>query len=63
MDTDQMCRAVAEMSDNQLVIVSDSDREFILGLQMLIEMEERIPASYIPRVEKIYSEFQVNSVL
>jgi hypothetical protein len=63
MDYAQMLEAVREMSANQLVIISDNDREFILGIDMLLEMEERIPASYIPRVEKIYAEFQRNQVL
>jgi hypothetical protein len=50
------------MEAGQQLIISDSDREFVLGLALMLEMGEPISASYFPRVEKIYSEFQQNQV-
>jgi hypothetical protein len=58
-----MCAAVREMADNQIILISDADRELILGLALQLEMRERIPASYAPRVEKIYATYQQNQYL
>jgi hypothetical protein len=54
---------VQEMIENQIVIISDSDREFVLGIALLFETGEPVPASYGERVQKIYSAFQQNQYL
>ena len=63
MTYDEMCAAVREMADNQIMLISDADRELILGLALQLEMNERIPASYAPKVAKIYATYQQNQYL
>ena len=58
-----MISMVQEMVENQIVIISDSDREFVLGIALLFETGEPVPASYMERVQKIYSAFQQNQYL
>lgn len=62
MGTDEILGALQEMEQGQQLIISDSDREFVLGLALMCEMGEPVSASYFPRVEKIYREFQQNQV-
>lgn len=45
---------VAELAESHKVITSEADREFILGLQMLIDMDEKLDIAAAPRVEGIY---------
>jgi hypothetical protein len=51
----EMCRKVQELSEKESLIVSEDDREFILGLQMLVDMEEPIDIQYVDRVTEIYN--------
>jgi hypothetical protein len=55
-----MLEMIQEMAQNQIVIISDSDREFVLGLALLIETGEAVPASYAERVQNIYTSYQQN---
>lgn len=63
MDYNQMCQAVTEMAENSMLILSDEDREFILGIHMMLEMQEKVPASYGERVARIYQAYQTNQHL
>lgn len=56
----QMKVRILDLGDRQALILNDNDREFILGLVMLIEMDEPIDAQYIQRVNSIYAEVQGN---
>jgi hypothetical protein len=59
-ETIQMLR---ELIDNQMMIVADADREFLLGLYALLETGEDILALHAPRVRVIFSEYQRNQFL
>ena len=47
---------ILELVDRQAMILSEADREYILGLHMLLEMEENIDAQHAPRVAEIYNK-------
>lgn len=57
----EMQARVMELSENSALILSDDDREFILGLKILIEMEERLDEHFAPRVAKIYQQTSQNA--
>ena len=46
---------VRELATAEMMILNEDDREFVLGLQMLMDMEEPIDVHYADRVEKIYN--------
>lgn len=52
----QMLTRIHELNDQQLLILNEDDREFIVGLAMLIEMGEPIQPVHADRVDKIYKE-------
>lgn len=49
---------VAELDEASMLLVSDSDRDFVAGLRMLSEMQEQITASDLVRLQKIYQTFK-----
>jgi hypothetical protein len=51
---------VGELDAGSLLLVNDSDRDFIEGLKMLAEMQEQITASDVVRLQKIYLAFKQN---
>jgi hypothetical protein len=63
VDYNEMCRMVRELSDNSILIISEDDREFVLGILLQLEMEEKVPASYGERVARIYRGYQENQFL
>ena len=63
MDYNRMCVLIREMAENSMIIFSDEDREFILGLQTMLEIGESIPASYGERVARIHAEYEQNQHL
>lgn len=63
MDYEQMCAWIREMSENSMIIVSDDDREFILGLSAMLEIGEAIPASYGERIARIHLDYEQNQHL
>lgn len=54
---------VRELTDNQMMIVIDADREFILGINAMLDIGEDVSASYAPRVRSIFAEYQRNQYL
>jgi hypothetical protein len=52
----QMKIRIHELAENQLLILSESDREFVMGLALLLEMDEGIDIQHAQRVGKIYDE-------
>jgi hypothetical protein len=52
----QMKIRIHELSENQMLIVNEGDREFVMGLALLMDMDEGIDVQHAPRVAKIYSE-------
>jgi len=53
---------ILELVDRQAVILSESDQEFIMGLAMLMEMEERLDVQYAPRVAAIYQQVVTQTI-
>lgn len=51
---------VNELEEGSMMLVSDSDRDFVAGLKMLVEMQEQITASDLARLQKIYAAFLQN---
>ena len=45
---------VMELAEAANIITNEDDREFVLGLQMLMDMDEQIDIAAAPRVETIY---------
>jgi hypothetical protein len=56
-------QVVQEMASNQEVLFGDDDREYVLGLSYLVEMETPIPTSEYPKLQKLYVKFQQYQVL
>jgi hypothetical protein len=56
-------QVVQEMASNQEVLFGDDDREYVLGLMYLVEMETPIPTSEYPKLQKLYAKFQQYQVL
>jgi hypothetical protein len=54
---------ILDLANKTALILDEGDREFILGLQMLVEMEETPDASCVARVEEIYKRAAQNSFL
>jgi hypothetical protein len=63
MTLEEFSAIIRELADNQILLISDEDREFVLGIALQLEMQEPIPTSYLPRVEKIYAAYQRNQYL
>lgn len=57
MTYEQMCAAIREMAENSILILSEDDREFILGLSIMLESDETVPAAYLGRVSKIHHSY------
>jgi hypothetical protein len=53
---DHMHDRIRELSDKQGLIIDEADLEFILGLMVLLAMEEPVGANNIPRVNRIYMQ-------
>lgn len=45
---------IVELANNDSMILDENDREYILGLKMLMDMEEPLDISCAARVDKIY---------
>lgn len=60
MNYEQMCAAVREMAENSVLLLSEGDQEFILGLSIMLESDERIPAVHADRIQKIHHTFTQN---
>lgn len=63
MTYEEMQAKVREMAENSMLIISDVDREFVLGIELLLGMNENVPASYGERVARIYQDYQQNQYL
>lgn len=63
MTTEEINRAILELADNTLMLLSDEDRQFILGLAMQLDMQIPIHPSYYQRVSRIYQTFRQNQYL
>lgn len=49
---------VGELEESSMLLINDSDRDFVAGLKMLAEMQEQITASDLVRLQKIYATFK-----
>lgn len=55
--------AVREMNDNTVMILDDDDKEFVMGIALMLEMNEPVSTSYAPRVEAIYKKYRYHQDL
>jgi hypothetical protein len=52
---------IKELAHHESLILDEGDREFILGLNMLMEMQEPIDPRYAERVAQIYQKVEQNA--
>lgn len=60
-DVQRMRVRVVELAQQDSLILDEDDREFILGLKMLMEMGEPLEMRYVPRVDSIYEKTMQNA--
>jgi len=57
----RMREQVKELAGNQSLILNEDDLEFILGLEMLMDMEEPVDSAFADRVNQIYAKAARNA--
>lgn len=58
----RMVSQIQELSNNSMLIFDEDDREFIVGLALMIEMDEPVdPFKHAERVSKIYGALSTSS--
>jgi hypothetical protein len=54
---------IKELAAHSALIIDEGDREYVLGLQMLMEMQEPIDPTCADKVARIYAQTMQNAFL